>query len=122
MLFRLGLVGPLLAVRLQMALHPDAERAAAHFAASEAANDGRRLVTAGEPVAAGGGAGGVGGRGGGGYYAGPPPPIQDNPMLDILQVSGRCVLVWDLGVGWFLTLVPPVWACFNAPSPTTGRA
>lgn len=66
----LGLVGPLLGVRLQMALHPDTERAAAHFAASEAANDGRRLL--------GGNKGAVGG------FAG---PIQDNPMLDILQVS-----------------------------------
>ena len=85
-------MGPLLSVRLQTALHPDAERAAALFAASEAANDGRRLV--------GGPDGGMGGSGEGGgtgyYYAGAgmggqayhqhlPPPMQDNPMLDILQ-------------------------------------
>jgi hypothetical protein len=80
-------VGPLLSVRLQMALHPDAERAAAHAAASEAANDGRRL---------GGGPGA--GAAAGGYYA-EQPPVQDNPMLDILQVRGvACIYVG--GDGW----------------------
>ena len=80
-------MGPLLAVRLQTALHPDAERAAAHFAASEAANDGRRWVGGGGPWEEGGGNGGGGGAAAGGkYYAGQPPPVQDNPMLDILQV------------------------------------
>lgn len=116
-LHRLGLVGPLLAVRLQTALHPDAERAAAHFAASEAANDGRCWVGTGPLEGGGGGAAaaaaavGKGGFTGGGgirvggeggyYYAGQPPPVQDNPMLDILQVK-LVGLFWGMRVmfGW----------------------
>ena len=58
-------MGPLLAVRLQMALHADAERVAEQFVASEAANDGRRLLLRNGKVAG---------------------PMQENPMLDILQV------------------------------------
>ena len=62
------MVGPLLAVRLQMALHADAERVAEQFVESEAANDGRRLLRNGKVAR----------------------PMQENPMLDILQVRVLC--------------------------------